>query len=156
MASVKLKFTKTTNVFGTAIHLSNRDKSITNLVVENLDFDPLKNNSTTVKTGPMFRSPNIDIADLAITLKTLANISDKFNLSVELDKKTEKMTALIQFKENSDAAVFGWSNIEVWQKWSDQKQAEENELKKQKPPKVKVSKDGKSISVTTTVVTLGK
>lgn len=153
MSSVKLKFNKESNTFGTTVYLSNKLKTINHLVVQDLDFNPIKNNKSTVKTGSLFRSPDIKVDDLAITLRSLRNISGNFNLSVEYDKKTEMMTAFIRFADKSDAALFGWSNIEVWQKWSDQKQEEAEKAKKQKPPKLKVGKDGK-ITVTVVAETL--
>jgi hypothetical protein len=75
-------------------------------------------------------------------------------LSAKYNKDKKSITALIKFAEQSDAALFGWTNVQVWQKWSIELEAEAALEAKKKPPKVKIGKDGR-VTVKVTVSTLG-
>ena len=162
--STQLKFTRTTDMFGTTITLSNKDKSFSEVIATNLDFDPIKKMSKTLKDGYLFRSPGISTNDWTDTLKSIKNIEGEFRITAQVEQEKNKkptITALIRFKEKSDCAIFAWSNLEVWQKWSDeleaeaQKEAKEYKKALKNPQKVKINKDG-TVTVKATVTTLGK
>jgi len=162
--STQLNFTRKTDMFGTTFTLSNKDKSFSEVVAVNLDFDPIARMSKTLKEGYLFRSPNMSIDEWKQTLLSLRNIEGEHlataRIEMEKDKKPT-ITALMRFKEKSDAAIFAWSNVDVWQKWSDALEAEaiteDKAYKKalKNPQKVKINKDG-TVTIKTTVTTLGK
>lgn len=157
MATSKLKFVSTTDMFGTNISLVNRDGTYNQSIVSGFNpSNPLENMDKKVKTGYMFRSPNINPDDWAPTLSSLANCDGKFNIMAELTEKDGQhaITAWIRFAEKSDAALFAWTNVEIWQKWSDELEKENKATARVKKPKLKVGKDGK-ITVTVTATTLG-
>jgi len=158
MATSKLKFVSTTDMFGTTVSLVTRDGSYEQTIVTGFNPpNPLKNMDNKLKTGYMFRSPNIKIDDWAPTLGLLSNCDGKFNLTAELSEKNENrtVTAWLRFSEQSDAALFAWADVNIWQKWSDDLEKQAKAESKAKPPKLKVGKDGK-ITVTVTATTLGK
>lgn len=159
MAKSKLKFVQTTDMFGTKITLTNTDKTFSEDIVSGFTpANPLKNMSTSVKTGYQFRSPNINLDVWAGTFKSLAGSEGKFNLTAELTEENDKKTvdAWVRFESKEDAALFAWSNVEHWQKWSDALEKEHKAAVKEskKPKKVKIDKDGK-ITIRATVTTLG-
>ena len=155
MANQKLKFTAETNVFGTKILLSNRDKSFNQEIANGLDTNPLANMNTKLKDGYWFRSPNIANDAWTNMLSNLWQLSGEFNLwAVFAD---EAVTGYIKIADQSDAALFAWANVETWQKWSNAQEEEDikNTKSAKKKPKIKVHKDGR-ITVKATVTTLGK
>lgn len=158
MALSKLKFLQTSDMFGTTITLTNHNGSYNETLVSGFNpANPLRNMSRSIKEGYLFRSPNILIENWAPTFGSLHNCEGKFNLTAELSKKNDRqvVTAWIRFAEKSDAAMFAWSNGEIWQKWSDELEAASRE--EQKTPtksKIFVDKDGK-IKATVSVNTLG-
>lgn len=155
MATVNLKLVSKHNVFGTTVAMVSRNKDINQVIVENLDFDPLKNCKNKLDSGYVFRSPKItnDIWDL--TLKSLRNVDGDYAVSIKLDKDTQDVNAVIRFKDKTDAAVFAWTNVENWQKWSDAQEVEEDAAAKErkKPLKATVNKDG-TVTVKIKVTTL--
>ena len=155
MASVSLKLKSESNMFGTTISVLNRDGSYNKVIVENLDFNPLKNIKTSLKEGYLFRNPNLTDKTLETTLNSLRNVDGNYSFSIKMDKDTNKLYALIRFKEKNDAAVFAWTNVQNWQKWSDVQEDEEKKTAKKKPAKIQIGKDGK-ITVKVTVETLDK
>jgi len=155
MALISLKLKGESNVFGTTISMSNRDKSYSKVIAENLDFNPLKNLKVSLKEGYLFRNPNLTDEVLETTLNSLRNVDGHYSLSIKMDKNTSKLYATIRFKEKNDAAVFAWTNVENWQKWSDSQEANEQALAKErnKPLKATVNKDG-TVTVKVTVTTI--
>lgn len=155
MSSVSLKLKGESSMFGTTVSILNKDKSYNKIVVENLDFNPLKNLKTGLKEGYLFRNPNLTDDVLETTLSSLRNVSGYYSFLIKMDKDTNKLYALIRFKEKNDAAVFAWTNVQNWQKWSDDLEEEEkkNSKERKKPLKAKVNKDG-TVTVKVTVTTL--
>lgn len=155
MSSVSLKLKGESSMFGTTVSILNKDKSYNKIVVENLDFNPLKNLKTSLKEGYLFRNPNLTDDVLETTLSSLRNVGGYYSFLIKMDKDTNKLYALIRFKEKNDAAVFAWTNVQNWQKWSDDLEEEEkkNSKERKKPLKAKVNKDG-TVTVKVTVTTL--
>jgi len=155
MSSISLRLKSDSNIFGTTIRLLNKDKSYNKVIVENLDFNPLKTLKINLKEGYLFRNPNLTDDILETTLNSLRNVDGEYSFSIKMDKNTNKLYALIRFKEKNDAAVFAWTNVQNWQKWSDAQEDEEKKNANQKPAKINIGKDGK-ITVKVTVETLDK
>jgi hypothetical protein len=163
MGTKNLKLATERNILGTTIYLKSRDGSYNEVVAANLQASPLSNlDKTLTEGGYLFRSPKIKSHEWADMLKSLSNISGKFNITAKLttdknDADLKKVSAWIRFAEKDDAAIFAWTNVENWQKWSDTLEAEDQKEAKtrSKPLKAKVTKDGR-ITVKVTQVTLGK
>lgn len=154
MSIKKLKLTSNKSLFGTTITLQTKDASYAKVVAENLSTPPLTNMSKKFEGGYLFRSPNIPLTEWTPTLKSLATFDGKFNLDISMNTETESTTALLRIEDQSDAALFAWSQVDVWQKWSDALEAEAQTDSKRKPPKINVGKDG-SLTATVQVTTLG-
>lgn len=155
MASVNLRLKSEKNMFGTTVSLVSRNKEINQVVATNFDFDPLKNCKSKLEKGYVFRSPRITDSIWELTLKSLRNVDGDYAVNAKMDKDTKDIYALIKFKDKNDAAVFAWTNLEHWQKWSDeQEQQEEIAAKERKKPlKATVNKDG-TVTVKVKVTTL--
>ena len=155
MASVSLKLKSQKTVFGTTVSMVSRNKDVDQVLAQNLDFDPLKNHKAKMDKGYLFRSPDITTDVWDLTLKSLRNVANEYTVNIKMDSETKSVYALIRFKEKLDAAVFAWTNVEHWQKWSDAQETEEEEAAKErkKPLKAKVNKDG-TITVKVKVTTL--
>jgi hypothetical protein len=132
MAQKKLKFSSSASMFGINVRLSSKDGVVDDLVGENLQFDPFKNYVQNMKDGFMFRSPNIKASDWTDTLRSLSDIEGKYTIDISYDQKDKSTCAVLTIAEKDDAAVFAWSNVEVWQKWSRAQEKEEKERKKEK------------------------
>ena len=158
MATSKLKFVRETNMFGTTITLATASGSYKETLVEGFSpADPLASIDNKIKTGHLFRSPGIKTEDWASTLNSLYNCNGKFNLTAELSDKDGRqvVTAWVRFAEPDDAALFAWSSVDIWQKWSDAlEDAHRQESKAGKKTNVFVDKDGK-LKATVTVTSLG-
>lgn len=153
MAYKRLHWKRDTNVFGTTVSLESADKTLKFDVVDNLDFDPIKQLSPRLKTGYQFRCPEVDPNLLEDALRGLQQICGKINIWAEYDTKKEKVTAYAVVEDRSDAAMFAYSQVELWQKWSVAQQEEARAEAKRKPQKVKLNKDGTvTIRVTTTTL----
>jgi hypothetical protein len=155
MASVSLKLKSQTNMFGTTVSMVSRNQDVKQVIAENLDFDPLKNHKNKIEKGFLFRSPKITNDIWQLTLKSLRNVDGEYNFKLSMDKDSKDIDALIKFKNKNDAAVFAWTNLQHWQKWSDAQEEEEQAAAKErkKPLKAKVNKDG-SVTVKVKVTTL--
>lgn len=153
MATRKLYWSKETNVFGTAVWLGTKDKSVNQQVAANMPFDPIKRLQPKLKKGYQFRSPGISFDKFQSVFETLEQISGPINIWAERDEKTENITAYAVVEEKSDAAMFAWAQVETFQKWSDAQQAEAKAEAKRKPQKVRINKDG-TIRVRVTQTTL--
>ena len=152
--ALKLKAESTS--LGTNVSLSTKDSSYTAKLAEYLETDPSKNNKSKLKGGYLFRSPKITQDDWTETFKTLYSMDGNFSITaqVEIKKDAEPVvTAWARFEEQADAAMFAWSNVEVWQKWSDA-QEEEARAEAKKTDSLKITKDGR-LTGTVTVTTLG-
>jgi hypothetical protein len=155
MASVSLKLKSQTNMFGTTVSMVSRNQDVNQVIAKGLDFDPLKNHKSKIDKGFLFRSPKITSDVWQLTLKSLRNVDGEYSVKVYMDKDSKDVDALIKFKNKSDAAVFAWTNLEHWQKWSDAQETEEQAAAKERktPLKAKVNKDG-TVTVKVKVTTL--
>lgn len=142
-------------MFGTSVFLENKTEKTQDLVLENVDFNPLQNHKSSLSDGYLFRSPNVNPDNWYDILSSLPNLEDSYNLwAVKQDKI---VNCFVRIQNQSDAAVFAFANTENWQKWDKEKEEEykaEQKAKKKKPA-LKVNKDG-SVTVRVTVETLDK
>lgn len=156
MPTKVLKLKSETTSLGVNVTLSSKDGSYNVKLAEYLDSDPLKNNKSKLKGGYLFRSPKITVDNWADTLKTLHSIDGNFAITAKLEQTKEndpQVTAWARFEDKTDAAMFAWSNVEVWQKWSDALE-EEAKAEAKKANKLTITKDGR-ITGKVTVTTLG-
>lgn len=158
MPSKVLKLKADTSSLGTTITLSTHDGSYNIKLAEYLENNPLKNNRAKLTTGYLFRSPNIATDQWASMLETLNNIEGNFSITAKVvtDKENNSVvTAWARFEDKSDAAVFAWSNVDHWQKWSDENEEQDKQENKNRKTTVKMGKDGR-LRVKATVTTLDK
>ena len=158
MPSKVLGLKSETTSLGTTVVLSSRDRSYNIKVAEYLDTDPLKNNKAKLKGGYLFRSPAIETDCWKSMLTMLSSIDGNFSITAKVVVESNKdpvVTAWARFENQSDAAMFAWSNVDKWQKWSDAAEEQDRADAKIKPTKLPVTKDGR-ITGTVTVTTLGK
>jgi hypothetical protein len=153
MATRKLQWNQTTNIFGTSVTLRSRDGSYEVQVSENMGFDPISRLDSGLKDGYLFRSPNIESHLFPHVFESLNMISGAVNIWVEQDKKSEKLTGYAVVQDKMDAGMFAFANVENWQKWSADQETEAKAEAKKKPQKVKINKDG-TITVKVTATTL--
>lgn len=139
----------TSDMFGTTVFLQDDATKNIETVSTNLGFNPLDMLGD-VDNGYLFRSPDITLDILDYTLKGFDALIGPLSLVITKDD-TGKYEALAEIQNKSDAAMFAWSNLSHWQKWS-RKQSEdlEKERETKKPAKATVNPDG-SVRVTVTV-----
>lgn len=153
MATKKLKWTTETNIFGTKIVLENADQTYSEIVAENLTTDPFLKRDNGLKTGYLFRNPTTDVSQLASVFETVESFENKFNIWAELDEKTKNITTYVRVSDKSDATMFAFSQVETFQKWSDDLDKQARKEARRRPQKIKVNKDG-SVRVRVTATTL--
>lgn len=153
MPTNQLKLNITTNMFGTNVTLANRNKTISYDIGNGLSFNPkTKLTAKPLQTGYLFRSPNLDATRLEEIWPTIENFDGDSSFSAKIDTKTKQITAYMRIIEKSDATMFAYTH-DTFEKWSDEKEAEANEKKKQKKPKVYRDANG-NLKVDLDVVTL--
>ena len=149
-------FSRKTTMFGTTVSLATKDGSYSQILAENLSVDPFKNRTHQFDGGYQFRSPSIPLEEWEGTLKSLSMLDGKFAISAELDTESGNVAAKIRIADRDDAAMFAWTNVSAWQKWSDAQEAELlASVKDAKKTKVFVDKDGK-LKARVKVTSLGK
>ena len=153
MAVKKLNWSTETNIFGTKIWLENKDKSFREVVAENLTSDPFAKSNRRLKQGYLFRNPNTEISQLASVFETVQSFEDTFNIWAEVDDKTNVVTTYVRVADKSDATMFAFSQVETFQKWSDQLDKDARKEARRKPQKIKFNKDG-TVRVKVTAVSL--
>jgi hypothetical protein len=153
MATRKLLWNRTTNIFGTTVQARSRDGSYQIKVIENMEFDPIARLDSKLKDGYLFRSPNLDLDIIPHVFESLNMLSGSVNVWLEQDKKSEKLTGYAVVQEKMDAGMFAFANVEHWQKWSTELEAEAKAEAKRKPQKIKINKDG-TVRVRVTTTTL--
>lgn len=153
MAIKKLKWSTETNIFGTKIWLENPDKSFREMVAENLSVDPFAKLNKRLKQGYLFRNPRTDVSQLASVFDTVQTFEDKYNIWAELDDKSNMITTYVRVADKSDATMFAFSQVETFQKWSDEKDKEARKEARRRPQKLKINKDG-TVSVKVTAISL--
>ena len=156
MAIKTLKLTSKTNMFGTNVTLGTGRGAVTFDVGTNLEFDPLPKLSKTLDRGYLFRSPNVKPQQLSEIWPTLQDCSGEVAFSATLDDKTKDVTALVRIEDKYDATNFAFTHS-IFEKWSDEKQAEAEAkaLEKERELEVlKVNDDG-TVRIKVEVTTLG-
>lgn len=153
MAVKKLKWTTETNIFGTRIVLENADQTYSEVVAENLKNDPFVKRDSRLRTGYLFRNPATDVSQLASVFETVESFENKFNIWAELDDKTKTLTTYVRVADASDATMFAFSQVETFQKWSDDLDKQARQEARRRPQKIKVNKDG-TVRVRVTATTL--
>ena len=153
MANEKLNWIKETNMFGTKISLVNKDNSFNEVVVENLDIDPFTKVNKKLKSGYLFRNPKTDVSHLSSVFETIQHFEGQTNIWAEMDNKSKTITTYVRIVDNADAAMFAFSQVENFQKWSDDLDNEARKEAKRKPQKVKINKDG-TVTVKVTATSL--
>jgi hypothetical protein len=154
MTVQKLNLKSETNIFGTTVKLTNKSKSKSWTLAENLPFDPIAKNNKKLENGYLFRYPNADLKNVSTALSHLNQVDD-YNIQFTHDSKEDRHTGYVRIADPYDAQFFALRNLENWQKWSDQLEAEEIEsAEKVKESKVTVHDDGR-VTIDVEVDTLG-
>lgn len=143
-------------MFGTSILMASDDGVHHHIIAERMAGDPMEKMVPGIENGYMFRSPGISVDNWQPALESLLGVDGTFSISAVLDEeKNNSVTALITFSERNDAAVFAWTHMDVWQKWSKENEAQEQlRLQNSHKPVVEVDENGK-VKVKVTVTTLG-
>lgn len=155
MATKKLKLTTENNMFGTNVRLSTSDGSKTWQIGQDLTYDPSPKLCKKMEGGYLFRSPGIDPEQLSDIWDTFENFTGQLQLSSEYDTKEDSITTFVRIKERGDATMFAFAH-NTFEKWSDEKEAEEKAKAKAKQKALTgtVNDDG-TVRVTMEVETLG-
>lgn len=156
MAIKKLKLTSTTDMFGTTVTLGTGRGAKTFNVGTNLEYDPLTKLSKTLDKGYLFRSPNVKPEKLSDIWPTIQDFDSEVGFSAVLDEKTEQVTALVRIADRYEATSFAFAH-NIFEKWSDEKQAEAEAkaAEKEKEAEVlQVNEDG-TVRIKVEVTTLG-
>lgn len=149
----RFRFDRETTMFGTSVRMHLKDGSQNELIAENFVFDPIKRLSPRLRSGYFFRSPNIKPEQWEDVFTTLEQIAGKINIWAEYDTKTKKTTAYAIVEDKSDAAIWAWTQVEVFQKWSVEKQEEARAEARKKPQRIKINPDG-TVTIKVTSVSL--
>lgn len=151
--SKTFKLYSETDFFGTKVYLQDSDNN-RELLAENLTANPLEKMQDSINGGYMFRSPNIPTDAWADSLKSFGTFSSNYSLIFHYDEKSKKVTPVLRVEDQMDAAMFAWTNVEVWQKWSQEKEDEFIASKSaDNKPTVFVDENG-NLKATVTVTTL--
>lgn len=156
MSTKNLGFSAITDMFGTSVQMVSDDGKHQSIIAERLPSNPMEKMVDMIDGGYMFRSPGISTGDWQPTLESLIGIEGTFSLSATMNAdKKNSITALISFSDKNDATMFAWTNMDVWQKWSKEKEAEEQaRIQDSSKPVAEVDENG-NIKVKVTVTTLG-
>ena len=155
MARKKAKWGIGKDMFGMDVHLLIKDRD--NITVgHGLDLDPTKKMDAKLDGGYLFRSPKADPADIETIWATLAHFTNPYRIWVEYEIKDEdriELTAFARISDKGEATMFAFSHS-TFEKWSDEKEKADAKDRRRKPPKIRVTKDGR-IKARVTVETLG-
>lgn len=158
MASIKMRFETTTDMFGVNIDLvdksgEHRIELVRGLQVEN----PFSNMKPSLRKGYMFRRPNMPVNEWEAVFTSLAASTGPYHawtvLSTSKDDK-DAITAYVRFSGQDDAALWAWTHGSTWQKWSDELE-KASKVKTDQTAKIFVDEDGK-VKARVTVSTLDK
>ena len=154
MAIKNLKLTSKTTMFGTNVTLGTSRGAQSFDVGTNLEYDPLPKLSKNLTKGYLFRSPNVKPELLAEIWPTLQDFSGDVSFSASMDEKTGNVTALVRVEDKYDATSFAFAHS-IFEKWSDEKQAEaETTLANKEAEILQVNDDG-TVRIKIDVTTLG-
>lgn len=152
MATKELKFTHTSDMFGTKIRLQSDDKSFNEQIVNStqLDTNPFDNSNPSLTGGFMFHSPDMSAEGWEQTFNALTSFDGEFSIKTELNEGSEKISSVLRVADKMDAATVAWSTINTWEKWSEE---QETESKIEKKPEIFTDEHG-NIKARITVETL--
>lgn len=152
-----LDFIEDSDMFGTNVRMVSDDGKYDQIIAQHMQSNPLEKMVPAIDNGYMFRSPGIQPEDWQSTFDTLLGISGAFSMRATLNEKNQnKVTALIEFSDKNDAAVFAWSNMSIWQKWSkDLEKEAQTTAQESSRLRAQVDEHG-NIKVKVTVTTLDK
>lgn len=155
MAFKNLKLLTKSDMFGTNVWLSNKDGTKTWPFGDALSYDPSTKIAKKMDGGYLFRSPNTDPSMLQDIWDTIENFTGPVHLSAKYDDKEDSVTTFVRIKEKGDATMFAFAH-NTFEKWSDEKEAEEKARAKEKQKVLNgtVNDDG-TVRVTVEVETLG-
>lgn len=155
MATKKLKLNTETNMFGTNVWLETSDGSKKWQMGDGLSYDPSSKLSKKIKDGYLFRSPGIDPELLSEIWDTIESFTGQLQITAQYDDKEDSITTYARIQERGDATMFAFAH-NTFEKWSDEKEADEKAKAKQKQKALSgtVNDDG-TVRVTMEVETLG-
>ena len=144
----------TSSMFGHTVTAKNADATFETKLVENLENNPLERNQK-LTDGFLFRSPRLVESQLSDVFETLCDADDAIDFSLSRNPKTGLYKSYVRFENQEDATSFALCHARDFQKWSDEKEAAEQEQLAQKPQTIEVDENGIARGVTVTVTTLG-
>lgn len=155
MATKKLKINKETDMFGTTVWLETPDGSKKWNIGTGVSFDPTVKMTHRMPTGYLFRSPKTDVNRLSEIWDTVEFFTGKIQMKNEYDDKADSITTYVRIENKSDATMFAFAH-NTFEKWSDEKDAEEKARLKEQQKAINgtVNDDG-TVRVTVEVETLG-
>ncbi len=157
MATKNLKLNMETNMFGTNVWLETSDGSKKWPMSDGLSYDPSSKLSKKMKDVYLFRSPNTDPGLLSEIWDTIEAFTGPVQITARYDDKEDSVTTYVRIQERSDATMFAFAH-NTFEKWSDEKDAEEKAKQKQKKKQKALSgtvNDDGTVRVTMEVETLG-
>lgn len=154
MAVKKLKLKAVTSMFGTDVTLESATGDL-KFAVGKVEYDLPSKLIRGMSSGYLFRSPRLNIEQLEEIWQTVEYFTGPMELTAEYDTEAETGTAWVRIAEKSDATAFAFAHS-LFEKWSDEKEAEAREKANQKQTALqgKVNDDG-TVRITVDVTTLG-
>jgi hypothetical protein len=155
MARKKMKWLVSGDMFGHDLWITAADKHKFP-VGKQISYDPTARFDSKLKTGYLFRSPRVNPDDLANIWQTLRQFTQPHNVWVEFEDKDDdrvELTAFARIVDGSEATMFAFSH-NIFEKWSDEKEAADKKDRKRQPSRIRISKDGR-LRGRVTVETLG-
>jgi hypothetical protein len=162
MPTKQLKLKSKTDMFGTNVTLVSRSGDKSFVVGTGINYDPVKKLSKSLKTGYLFRSPNVNPKDLVEIWPTIEGFDGDAAFSAVIKTKpgaeaeTDEVTAFMRIADKSDATTFAFSHS-LFEKWSDEKEENAKAKAKEKAKEAKVIQvnDDGTVRVKVEVTTLG-
>jgi hypothetical protein len=122
------------------------------LIAESLSHDPVAALTKNLSNGYWFRAPNITHYQLSCALDSLEYVQTEHDLTVY--QQNGSLVVHARFCDRSDAAMFAFNQLEVFQKWSGAQQQELDQQQHDIAQPIEVDRDGIARGVKVTVVTL--
>lgn len=149
-----LKLRSENTLYGYNISLVDHDDQLQGMIATKLDHDPLASMTGDLDQGYWFRAPEVTLDQLGDALDSLEYVNTVHNLTVKRVVQTGCFTAYARFQDRSDAAMFAFNQLEVFQKWSNAQQQELEQAMSSRSLEVEFDSDGITRNVTITVETL--
>ena len=139
-------------LYGYNVFMVDSDNLESTLVAESLSHDPVATLTNNLSTGYWFRAPTITHYQLSCALDSLEYVQTEHDLTVY--QQNGSLEAHARFCDRSDAAMFAFNQLEVFQKWSGAQQQEFDQQQRDIAQPIEVDEDGIARGVKVTVVTL--